>query len=293
MSLINYDHGGLNIIGLYADGIIPIGAGLLGMVSASGYALAAWFLGCRIGPRLLCAIGMLTLLAYFGMQYIEFKAQGPLVFSDTGQPVSFLQYYDLTTRALHFEDTSSSRPADVPHPAQEETPGLGLLGYGVRVLEIAAFSLGAVGTPIIALRRKRFCGPCERYYTTFNLAVLPASVPLKKVLGVFSPSKAVLDGEHAIAGEQALEVVQSLVNALENNDPFEFNRICDELQAGSRAAKKLPRRIALLLSRCRQCGQAVFHPTMYTGIDARKTTRKEVLAMPLDAEIGDAIRPRF
>jgi hypothetical protein len=284
--LANQSGGHVNLLGIYIDGILPIGALILGACAASGYAVGAWLLGCRIGRPLLLGICGLTLLAYGLTQYLEFRALGPLIHRSTGQPVTFLEHFDSATRAIHFVSTYS--PFNRQH--EEAAEGLGWLGYGVRALEAGAFATGAILTPFLALRKKKFCDLCEQYYATLCLGLLPASVPPKKTLGFLTPSSVTLDGEHAVAGRQAQQLVEQMASCLQNGEIEEFTRLLADLQAGSAAAKKLPRRAELLLSWCKSCGNAFFHSNMVTGLDGRKARTREIIAVPVEAAVAAEIR---
>jgi hypothetical protein len=299
-SLLNhYTKGDFNIIGFYYAGVFPIGALGLGIAAASGYTIAAWLLGCRPNRRLMLLIAGICLLAYFSMHFIEFKSQGPLVFKATGQRVTFWQYYDISTRSMRFVSTDST--PSTPEPSlpgshgpsnSENDQGLGLWGYAVRVGEIAAFSVAAIFLPWIVLHGRIYCELCERYHTTIRLATLPGSVPVKKRLGIFRPSKVRLDGPHAVEGQKAMELSKQLADMVAAGDIAAFNQKIAELKPGSKKASRLPRRVVIVLSRCKQCGQGILNFTMATGIDARNTRRDVLCTLNLEREATDAIRPR-
>ena len=291
--LAHQSNGKINLLGIYIDGIIPIGALILGASAASGYAVAAWLLGCRIRRPLLLGICGLTLLAYGLMHYLEFMALGPLIHRATGLPVTFLEHFDYTTRSIHFVSTFSPTSNSFDPQRKEAAQGLGLLGYGVRALEAGAFSTGAILTPFLALRKKKYCDLCEQYYVTLRLGLLPASVPPKKTMGFLTPSSVKLDGEHAVAGRQAQQLIEQMAAYLQNGQVEEFGRSLAGLQADSSATKKLPRRAELLLSWCTSCGQAIFHSNMITGLNGRKTRSREIIAVPVEAALAAEIRSLF
>ena len=240
--LVQQSKGHVNLMGIYIDGILPLRHLLVGASAASGYAVVAWLLGCRIERPLLLRICVLTLLAYGLMHYLEFRALGPLIHKATGQPVTFLEHFDNTTRTIHF--VSMYSPTQTPYDRQrrEQAQGLGVLGYGVRAVEAGAFSIGAILTPFLALHKKKYCDLCERYFTTLHLGIVPASVPPKKTLGFLTPSSVKLDGEHAVAAREAQELIQQMAASLQNGQVEEFRRSLAGIHAGSPAAKKLPRR---------------------------------------------------
>ncbi len=62
-------HAGENIMGWYADYVLPVGALLVGMVAASGYGIAAWVTGLKMTPRLMWSVAGELALSYFIAQY--------------------------------------------------------------------------------------------------------------------------------------------------------------------------------------------------------------------------------
>jgi hypothetical protein len=274
--------GDFYIFGLLAWGIVPIGALMVGFAAASGYVLGAWFSGCRIRRSLMGVILAITLLAYVAMHYVEYRLRAPAM--------GFAGYYDAMTRSMRFESTMNPRKPRMPFgPQEEEDDSLGYLGYGVRLLEIAAFSTGALCAPLF-LRKKRYCDLCQRYYKTRCLAVMPASMPIKRKLGVFTPPSVSLGGEHVLRAEEAGAKVKELGRLLMAGEISTFNDRITEMKAGSRAARKLPRHVELLLSYCPQCRQGIFHPTFVTGLDRRSAIRQEHGAIRLNANETRSIR---
>jgi len=289
--LDRYTKGDFQIFGFYAYGIFPVGALVIGLVAASGYAAAAWFVGIRVSGRLLFGVAILTFVAYLLMHWLEFEAMGPLINRSTNARVGFLEYFDLATRSMRLVSTMSPPRTYNPFQPPEPEATLGVLGYGLRLLEVGGFMLGTLCLPLM-LRNRRYCDLCEMYYQKTVLAIVPASVALKKTLGIFTPGKVALDGEHALAGERASVIVEELSQLIVAGDSASFRSALSELERGSNAAKKLPRRINVLLSRCPRCGQAVFHPTLLVGIDPRKTRKHVLCENDVSPAVADAIRPR-
>jgi hypothetical protein len=118
---------GENLMGLYADYIIPAGAVLVGLVASSGYGIASWITGTKISGRLLLAVVALLTGSYFLAKYLEFRCLFPGGATlDDGTRLDFWGYFDLMSRAFSFEDRASGRPGEP----------LGSLGYAFRALEI-------------------------------------------------------------------------------------------------------------------------------------------------------------
>jgi hypothetical protein len=142
---------GTNIMGWYANWIIPIGAVVVGMCAASGYAIAAWFTGLKMTRRLVLGVLALLALSYMLAQYEEYRQ---LQLDDVG----FFTWFDAVTRAFSFEERNG-------------TPGspFGLGGYFFRALELSGFALGGVLAPLV-LRHKPHCERCRTYKRTHSVA---------------------------------------------------------------------------------------------------------------------------
>jgi hypothetical protein len=176
-----------NIMGLYANYVIPAGALLVGLAASSGYAFAAWFSGRKMSGPLLLTIVLLQILAYFGAQYLEYLANVA-----AGAPnMGFFAYFDMTTQSWAWKDKNGG----VGQP-------LGKLGYLLRFGEIVGFTLGAI-LPPLALRGLPYCSLCERYMKTRQLAVLPAEAgPVEEMTSLAKARH--LDGfADAVKGHQA------------------------------------------------------------------------------------------
>jgi hypothetical protein len=262
------------LMGLYLAGIIPVGAFLVGMGAASGYAIAALALGVRIRRPLLLMILGITVVAYCAMYYIIFLSQGPLVYQTTGARVTFPAYFDAETRAIHFKSTDSS---DVKKNDTSDD-GLGIFGYGVRLLEFAAFSLGALATPVILWGRK-YCDLCERYYGNYRLAAFPAAA-----------TKSAFRSDEALSVE-ARNTIYDISRLIESGDAPALNQILQSLKGGSRSARRKKRHVNVRLTRCDQCGTGVILLTLVVNERRTKSTR-ELRALPVDAAFADALRPR-
>jgi len=201
------------VMGWYANYVIPAGAILVGLAASSGYVVASWLCGRRGGGGLLLTVAVLQVAAYFGAQYLEFLAYDPKW--PGGGPMTFTQYYDLTTRSWTWKSSTSSLDSGKP---------LGGLGYLVRLGEILGFTGAAVLLPL-ALRALPYCALCERYMKTRQLGLIPAEQP-------------------------EVDRLTGLANA---RDVDGFCDGVRGHQANKKANGKLPRRIQLALIRCVQC----------------------------------------
>lgn len=153
---------GTDIMGWYANYILPVGALLVGMVASSGYGIAAWLLGCKISGRLIWSVIALLLCGYAAAHYLEFRLLvSDDAVGDDGMAFSFWTYFDFATRNFRWEEHGKAGDA------------LGLLGYGLRGLELCGFLGGGAIIPL-ALRSKPYCDACARYKRSPLMAILPA-----------------------------------------------------------------------------------------------------------------------
>lgn len=113
-----------NIMGWYANYVIPAGALIVGITAGAGYGLGSWLSGSRTTGAVVALVFHLQIAAYAGAQYIEFRDLD-LRYED-GSRVGFLTYFDAASRSFAWNDRSG-KPG-VP---------LGGWGYAVRAMEIA------------------------------------------------------------------------------------------------------------------------------------------------------------
>jgi hypothetical protein len=229
-----------NIMGWYADYLIPVGAMLVGVAASSGYGLASWLTGVKISHSLLWAVMLIQLLVYFAAQYIEFSHLH-LIHRD-GRPVGFFEYYDIVARSFawkHEHDGGSGEP-------------LGVFGYFFRFLEIAGFVGGGLIVPAV-LRKAPYCQACQRYMRTRALGTIAASVPAKK----FKKSDAAGLASHQTEQQQAFDRGKRIAEILQSMSTegrgAEFQQTLAGLASAKKQALRLPRRITAHLVTCKQC----------------------------------------
>jgi hypothetical protein len=243
-----------NIMGLYANYVIPAGALIVGLLASSGYALAAWFTGRKTSGGLLVTILGLQLLAYFAAQYLEFLGNGPFRSATGPGQMGFLEYFDLTTQSFAWKKTAGNGAGDP----------LGKLGYLLRVGEILGFSLGALILPLV-LWGVPYCERCERYMKSRKLAVLPAEK------------------------EQAEE----LARLAREKDLDGFSECVRRHQGNRKANSRLPSRISVTLIHCRQCSDGRLQLMLETGSGQQMRITLAGL-VPLDPEfVRDAVHARL
>src|SRR6185437_4979194 len=241
-----------HIMGWYADYVLPIGAVIVGVVASSGYGLSSWFSGVKITRALLWIVLGLQLGAYIAAQYIEF-ANLHLVHRASGTPVGFFEYYDLVAR--HFAWQQENGKAGDP---------LGVWGYFFRALEVIGFVAGGMIVPAL-LRKAPYCADCQRYMKTRQLALVPASVPARKVKKTDPMGQAAYTTEQQQAyagGRQTVEAIQQLAAA---NSAADFQKKIANLGPGKKNAAKLPGRISVQLVHCKSCFAGQFVSKLLTG----------------------------
>jgi hypothetical protein len=136
----------LHLMGMYAWGWVPFGPMLVGLIAGSGYILASWWFGVRVGPGMVLAILLTQSAMFVACHYADFETRD-LVYRETGQPVRFVTFFDRTTRRLGANDFD---PTTEP-PA--------LRGYAIRFAEAMTFALGGVLSALTLVGRPK-CGLC-------------------------------------------------------------------------------------------------------------------------------------
>jgi len=241
-----------NIMGWYADYILPVGALIVGLIAASGYGLASWLSGVKITRSLLLIVLVLQLAAYFAAQYIAFRNMH-LVHRADHSPVGFFEYYDLVARTIAWKQDNGS----LGKP-------LGLWGYGVRALEVIGFVGGGLIVPAL-LRKAPYCADCQRYMKTKGLALIPASVRARKVKKSDLAGQATYEAEQKQAFDGGKQIIAGIQQLAAANSTADFQKKLAELQPGKKAAAKLPGRFSLQLVHCQGCFSGRFVAKLLTG----------------------------
>lgn len=228
-----------NIMGWYADYVIPVGALIVGVVAALGYGVVSWWSGTKIVRRLFWVVLFLQVCAYFAAQYIVFQN---LHFpADSQHPVGFLEYYDFTARSFAWKQ----------HDGSAGSP-LGIWGYAFRLLEILGFAVGGLAVPAL-LFAKPYCTPCGRYMNIKSLGLLPASVAPVKFKKSDTEGELAHQAEQKRAFESAQQMIETLQRMGTERRTDEFKNALDALKARRNEISKLPVRYRVSLISCKQC----------------------------------------
>lgn len=238
-------HDGTNVMGWYANYVIPIGALLVGAVAASGYGIAAWYTGLKMTRRLVWSVVGQLLLSYFIAQYEEYRHMVP------GGQIGFWTWFDAMTRAFSFA-------------SHDGTPGspFGAAGYAMRALEIGGFIAGGWAVPA-ALRSKPYCDPCRTYRRTKRIALMPG--------GFANDSGA--DGFAAIYSAAAASDRKAFDEAILRYGPLE----------DARETGKARSRIAVDAVRCPRCAEGYLASTRFEG-HGKRIARFQLPRKPLTGD---------
>ena len=122
-----------NVMGWYVNGILPVGALLVGAASGAGYAVASRLLQVKLSRAFV--LGMITtaILDYFAAQYLTYTniLERLHVAADR---YTFVDYIRDICEKMSFKDAHSDKPGSP----------LGLFGYFFKLLEIAGYACRTV-----------------------------------------------------------------------------------------------------------------------------------------------------
>jgi hypothetical protein len=250
-----------NIMGWYANYVLPIGALIVGLVAASGYGIGSWRTGQKITRSLLWTVLGLQVAAYFAGQYIEFHSLG-LQYND-GTPVGFLSYFDYAARSFSWQQRDGS--AGSP---------LGIWGYGFRLLELVGFCGGSLAVPLM-LRAVPYCEGCQSYMKTKEAGLLPASVPSRRVKKSDATAQASYDVERQEAWKRGGDLTAAITERAAAGDVDGYRALLSEHASQKRQIVKLPARIALSIVRCPKCSGGFLKTILWTG-QGKQMVQKEI-----------------
>jgi len=243
----------VNVMGWYADYLLPVGALLVGIAAGSGYGAASWVTGLKIQRRLLWIIVALQLFAYAGAQYAVFRSLGPLYLQGQDHTLTFPEYFDF--EATHFAWKQDNGKMGEP---------LGEAGYFFRLLEVAGFALGGLIVPWV-LFKKPYCDTCKVYMRSRELARLAASVPARKIKSGDVQGRAEHDRQQQEAFQSATDRLKTVSACGAKGDLEGYRTAIAALGGVNKGIAKLPKRMAMRISQCRRCGRGVLTMQLITG----------------------------
>jgi hypothetical protein len=160
----------LHLMSVYLLNWVPAGPMVVGLISGSGYILASWWFGVRIGRRTFLGILALQTAMFIACHYADFETLD-LVYRDTGQSVNFVTFFDYSTRRLARDYGDFS--ADPPRTR----------GYAIRAAEALSFAAGGLLSALTLVGRPR-CGLCGGLVRRRNLGKIggpPLSETIKRL----------------------------------------------------------------------------------------------------------------
>lgn len=229
------DHG-TNIMGWYANGIIPAGALLVGVASGLGYAIGSWVLNVKLSRAFV--LGMITtaLLDYVAAQWVTWSNLIEQHHA-SAEKYPFLQYIRDMCEGMSFK-RGGSNEAGAP---------LGVFGYFFKFLEMAGYTLGAM-LPSAILRGLPYCHGCQYYLKKHQTTVINAPTSWAEIKK--QPKKQRLESltaaiQHVCA--KAQEALQSVQAA-------SFEETAAKLSMLDKAASKdAAASVQLALKKCPHC----------------------------------------
>jgi hypothetical protein len=245
----------LHVMGWYANGIIPIGAMLVGLIAGSGYGIASWFTGAKIGKGLLFQIVLLQLLVYMFSQYVHFLV---ITAAFDNVPFSFWEFFDREIRA--FAWNNDGQPGEP----------FGIWGYGMLALEMAGFSLCAMIAPAI-LFAVPYCEACQIYMKSTELGLLPAGIAPRKIKKKDTEGQQAYEEELKLAMESGQKRMETLLESVNEKDPRQFVDLLSEHADNKKAITKQTSRLAVSLEHCKQCQAGRVVLKLQTGFGENQT----------------------
>jgi len=244
-----------NVMGLYADYVIPAGAILVGLVASSGFGVGSWTTGTKVSGLLLVGVAIILVGGYWAAQYIEFR----LLFPDgalarDGTELGFFDFYDAVTRSF----------AWVEHGKKGSQ--LGAWGYALCVGEVVGFSGGGLAIPIL-LRKVPYCRACGVYMRSPVVALLPAGIEPKRVGKKKVQELADREAQANAAYARAQAGLARLLEAGKMGDATVFAAAVAEEGPLSRkrAAGKLSARVQVKIVHCARCAAGELQASVMTG----------------------------
>jgi hypothetical protein len=142
---------GINAMGFYVNGLLPVGAIFVGIASGVGYALGSRFLNVKLSKAFVFGMVATGVGDWFALQYLEYG--------------SLLEQYHVSPAALGFFDyltTTATQMSFSRVGSSSEGSALGSFGYLFKTLELAGFALGTM-VPSWTLFSMPYCRRCRLY----------------------------------------------------------------------------------------------------------------------------------
>jgi len=263
-----------NVMGWYANYVLPVGAILVGLVASSGYGAASYVSGTKVTGWLLALVLVLLALSYFTAKWVEFRLVFPDGVLDDGTPAAFWSYFDASTRSIYWVARNAHDTDGAP---------LGAWGYALRGLELAGFVGGGAFIPF-ALRRLPYCAGCQAYKKTKRIAFFPAGVAVKSISKKKVEALAAYEAADAAAAAQGEATLAAILAAGASTLPAALHsEVAKVPKLGNYAAQKLSARLAVDLVYCRRCADGELKAIRLTG-RGKQISRTELAQQSLGRE---------
>jgi hypothetical protein len=267
-----------NVMGWYADYVLPVGAILVGLVASCGFALGSYTFGARITGRLLFLMLSVLVAGYWAAQWLEFRQifPGGAVRAD-GAEVGFFAFFDLATRSIAFSDRNRTGSP------------LGALGYLVRVADLVGFTVGGLLVPF-GLRKLPYCAHCGVYMRQKVVALLPADLPRKRISRKDAAALAAHEAARQQVQAQAAAALARLYEVACAGDGAGFSAVVAEVGPPSarRATTRLPARWQVRAVHCPRCGAGELRTLVLTG-QGRQTRSRSLSTQTLERQVASRI----
>jgi hypothetical protein len=256
--LVWVTQGSVNIMGWYANRIIPVGAIFVGLLAGSGYSIVIKQTGTRVGKSLIFIILGLQVIAYFLIVYLKYMSLKAMLSEDMilegSKSLNFWSYFDASAQSLGFK----------PRYGDGEATPLGMWGYGIKFLEIVGFCAGTLIFPLV-LKGAPHCEACQRYKKTRFIALIPAMAPDRKVNKKDSGDVAAYEKEMNEAMQKAVTVQQGLLAKFAQGEILSVMPTLQELRKTMGATANSYNRLRLDLIYCPSCSDSVIKSLQLVG----------------------------
>jgi hypothetical protein len=189
---------GTNIMGWYANGVIPVGALIVGMASGAGYAVASRYLQVKLGRGFILSMVLTAMADYLAAQYLTW--------------LNLLDQHGVTAEQYPFsrwirdmcEKMSFSK-----NPGSE----LGIFGYVFKLLEVAGYVAGAT-VPSLIVSNLPYCRACQKYLKKHRTAWISSPTEWSSVKALSKAERGpALEAAIAPLYEKSAQLCQSLAAA--------------------------------------------------------------------------------
>jgi hypothetical protein len=266
-----------NIMGWYANYVIPIGAIIVGLIAGAGYGLASWWTGVKITRGLLVAVIVLQALCYVAAEYVEYRdVRSGIAQSLTESGISdadaaalgittpsFVEYFQFKAESFAWK----------PKNGKGEGEPMGKWGYLFVGLGAIGFIAGGLIAPAV-LRSKPYCDHCQVYMKTRQLGLMPASIAARKVKKSDVTGLQEYEAEQTSAVEAGADRLTQLTALATAGDAAGFRAYLSAFDTDKKAIGKLPRRIDVSVTRCPGCDAGQLVCSVVSGSGDKVTTEK-------------------